>query len=242
MASTQRTSGSLIRNRDGADLHPSQSTLLDDETEATPLLPQQRRDVELGEPDARRKNLWTMITITVLLVITLNIIAFAFIIPSAAQTYGNQATTFSLQNVQIEDFTDDNIIANVQVNVTVDASRVNSSSVRNIGLFGTRMFKHVYTSPCDVTVYLPQYGGGQVAIVAIPALKVDVRNQHINLLDVLSNVTITNETIAVQLASDVLAGIRHEIETIGETDVNMRIGVIPLGKHHVRQEVVIQGR
>jgi len=208
-----------------------------DAEESTPLLGHR-------QPDTRRpgKSWWTTIAIAILLIITVNIIIFAFVIPSSAQSYVQEATTYSLRNIQVKEFTESGVIAKAQVNITIDASRVASSSTRNIGHFVTNLIKHVYTLPCVVAILLPQYNGTQVALVSLPALRLDVRNRHINLLDVVSNVTITDESLAVQLAGDVLAGRRQEIQAIGETDVNIKAGDIPLGRHHVRQEVTIQGR
>ena len=211
--------------------------------ESTPLLRRPASDPEHNAlPPAPRKSWWTIISIAVLLIITVDIIVFAFVIPSAAQSYATQATTYSLRNIEVQSFTDDGVIAKAQVNVTIDASQVSSSGVRNLGLFATNLFKHVYTQPCLVTVLLPQYNGAQVALVSLPALELDVRNKRVNLLDILSNVTITDNSLAVQLAGDFIAGRRQEIQAIGETDIHLKAGIIPLGRHHVRQQVTIQGR
>jgi hypothetical protein len=231
------------------DLPPQPTTTngaLDDDPEpeeSTPLIRRVTSDPERNVPSrSLKRSWWTIISITILLIITINIIVFAFVIPSAAQNYAGQATTYSLRNIEVQEFTDTGVIANAQVNITVDASRVSSNGIRNLGLFTTKIVKHVYTEPCVVSVLLPQYNNVQVALVALPALKLDVRNRHVNILDIVSNVTITNEPLAVQLAGDLLAGRREEIETIGETDVHIRAGIIPLGRHHVRQQVIIQGR
>jgi hypothetical protein len=211
--------------------------------ESTPLLRRVPPDAERNaHSHAPKRSWWTIISIAILLVITVNIIVFAFVIPSATQNYAAQATTYSLSNVQVQEFTDSGVIANAQVNITIDASRVSSSGIRNLGLFITGIFKHVYTQPCLVSILLPQYNGAQVALVALPALKLDIRNRHVNILDIVSNVTITNDSLAVQLAGDFLARRREEIQAIGDTDVHIKAGIIPLGKHHVRQQVTIQGR
>jgi flagellar basal body-associated protein FliL len=223
---------------DGID--PNEDT---EAQESTPLLRRPPSDTEQNTPSRTpKKSWWTIISIAVLLVITVNIIVFAFVIPSAAQSYATQATTYSLQNIEVQSYTDDGVIAKAQVNVTIDASRVPSKGIRNLGLFTTNIFKHVYTQPCLVAVLLPQYNGAQVALVALPALRFDIRNKHVNLLDIVSNVTITDNSLAIQLAGDFLAGRRQEIQTIGETDVHIKAGIIPLGRHHVRQQVIIQGR
>jgi len=230
------TTNGALANHDGHDNDPEPE-------ESTPLIRRVTSDPERNVPSrSSKRSWWTIVSITILLIITINIIVFAFVMPSAAQTYAGQATTYSLRNIEVQEFTDTGVIATAQVNITIDASRVSSNGIRNLGLFITKIFKHVYTEPCVVSVLLPQYNGAQVALVALPALKVDVRNQHVNILDIVSNVTITNEPLAVQLASDLLAGRRKEIETIGETDVHIRAGIIPLGRHHVRQQVIIQGR
>ena len=226
----------LVANRDGQHEEPEAE-------ESTPLLPRVTSDAERNAPSrTSKRSWWTLISIAILLVITVNIIVFAFVIPSATQNYAAQATTYSLRNVEVQEFTDSGVIANAQVNITIDASRVSSRGIRNLGLFTTRIFKHIYTQPCLVSILLPQYNGAQVALVALPALTLDIRNRHVNILDIVSNVTITDNSLAVQLAGDFLAGRREEIQAIGETDVHIKAGIIPLGRHHVRQPVTIQGR
>jgi hypothetical protein len=158
------------------------------------------------------------------------------------QNYATQATTYSLANIQVEEFTDSGVIATAEVNVTIDAGRVSSAGVRNLGRLATSIFKHAYTKPCTVSILLPQYNGAQVALAHLPFLSLDIRNGHTNVLEITSNVTITDEALAVQLTSDFLAGRRSEIETIGETDIYITAGIIPLGRHHVRQEVTVQGK
>ena len=210
--------------------------------ETAPLLERSTSGAEQNSPPCPTRSWWTIISIAILLVITVNIIVFAFVIPSATQHYAVQATTYQLQNIEILNFDDDGLITKAQVNITVDASRVPSRGIRNIGLFGTNIFKHVYTESCNMSILLPQYNGAQVAIALVPPLTIDVRNMHVNILDIVTNVTITNETVAVQLAGDIISGKRHKIKTIGETDVHIKAGIIPLGLHHVRQQVVVKGR
>ena len=217
----------------------------DHDDESTPLL--QRNDStasEEGTAGSRRpkRSWWSTISIAILLVLTINIILFAFIIPSATQSYAMQATEYTLHDVQVQDFTDNGILAQAQVNVTIDSSKVHSKNIRRLGIFVTSIFKHIQTKPCLVSVLLPQYNGAQVALVSLPALSIDIRNHHTNNLEIISNVTITNNSLAVQLAGDFLAGNRQEIQTIAETDVHIKAGWIPLGRHHVAQQVVVQGR
>jgi hypothetical protein len=214
-----------------------------DAEESTPLLRRPASDAEQNSPlRTLRKSWWTIVSVAILLLITVNIIVFAFVLPSAAQSYATQATTYSLSNVKIDNFTDGGVVAEVKVNITIDASQVNSTGIRNLGLFTTSVFQHVYTEPCDVSILLPEYGSAQVAIIALPAMALDVRNLHTNILDIVSNITIVDNSLAVQMAGDLISGKRKEIRTIGETDVRIRAGIIPLGKHHVSHEVVIQGR
>src|SRR5579859_2431818 len=169
--------------------------------ESTPLL-NRRHDSDAeqnGPTTGRRRSWWTIISIAILLVITINIIVFAFVIPSAAQSYGNEATTYEIQDIEILNYTETGVVAETTVNVTIDASRVSSNSVRNLGLFGTNLFKHLYTQPCLVNILLPQYNGAKIGTAAIPALAIDIRDHHINLLNVISTINITNESLVVQL-------------------------------------------
>jgi hypothetical protein len=225
-------------------VHPVDGHAIDDDPEAQESTPLLRRETSEQEPPGgrRTRSWWTIISIIILLVITVNIIVFVFLVPSAAEGYASQATSYTLGNIQIEDYTDDGMIAKAQVNVTIDSSRVMSNGVRNLGVFASSIFKHVYTKPCVVSILLPQYNGAQVALATLPALALDIRNRHLNILNITSNVTITNESVAIQLIGDYLAGRRQQIQTIGETDIHIKAGIIPLGTHHMRQEVTVQGR
>src|SRR5947207_10528445 len=54
--------------------------------ETTPLIRRATSDAERNAPSrASKRSWWTIISIAILLVITVNIIVFAFVIPSAAQ-------------------------------------------------------------------------------------------------------------------------------------------------------------
>jgi hypothetical protein len=216
----------------------------DDAEETTPLL---RRIAPPGPDLEQRTSLansahswWTIISITVLLILTINIIIFAFLVPSAAQEYAQEAAIFSLRNIKIQEYTDSGVIANARVNITFDADRVSSNGIRRLGIAVSNIIKHVYTQPCDVSVRLPEYNATQVALVGLPALAVDIRNRRPNLLDVVTNVTITNETLAFRLAGDILAGNKKQVTIIGETDVRVTAGIIPLGKQHVKTEATIE--
>jgi hypothetical protein len=212
--------------------------------ESTPLLLHRTiSDSEHSVAASRpRRSWWTIVSIVLLLAITVNIIVFAFVIPSATQNYAAQATTYQLQDIQIQNFTDEGLISKAVVNVTLDASRVKRPSIRRIGLFGTNLFKHVYTKECNVSLFLPQYSSAQVAYAILPPLTIDIRNKHHNILHVITNTTITNEPVAIQLVGDILSGKRSEIKAIGETDVDIKAGIIPLGKHHIVQQVIVKGR
>jgi hypothetical protein len=214
--------------------------------ESTPLLSHRTSDLEnsdsSSDSDSRpRRSWWTITSIIVLLLLTLNIIVFAFVVPSATKTYAGQATTYTVQNFRVLEFTDDGMIASAKINVTTDSRRVTSGGIRRVGVFITAVFRSMSTQPSQVAVFLPQYEFMQVALVDLPAMTLDVRDHHENILDIVSNVTITDRDLAVQLTSDVLAGKRDEIEAVGETDVRLKAGAIPLGKHHVSQKFVIQG-
>jgi hypothetical protein len=208
--------------------------------ESTPLLDRPRTaDSQLSTADSAKRPWWSIIAIVVLLVLTVNIIVFAFVVPNAAENYASQASTYSLHNIQIQNITDTEVIIKVQANITLDASRVNSSSVRRTGLFASNFFQHVYTKPCDVALRLPKYGGAQVGLLWLPALALDIRNRHINLLNITSNFTITDESLAIQLASEYASGKSGEIRAIGDTNVSIRAGIVPLGTHHVEHELVL---
>jgi len=222
-----------------------------DEDESTPLLGHGITDLERNNSSATersnssnrpKRSWWTMISIALLLILTLNIIIFAFIIPSATQSYARQATTYRLHLIQVQNFTDDGLIAHAHINITIDSSRVNSTHVRNFGVIVTSIFKHAYTQPCNVTLFLPEYNRGQVAIVGLPALAFDIRNHHTTNLDIVANIAITNSTLSARVVGDFMSGNRKEIEAIAETDVHIKAGWIPLGRHHVEQEVIVQGR
>lgn len=229
-----------VKDRPLASNSPADGDIDPGADETTPLI-RSAPDVENVSVSRPQRSWWTIIAITILLILTINIIIFAFLVPSAVEDYAKQAAAYSVRNIQIQEYTDSGVISKAQVDITFDASRVSSSGIRKLGVFFANIAKHVYTKPCLVSVLLPQYSGAQVALVGLPELKIDIRNQHPNSLDIVFNITITNETLAVQLAGDVLDGGKSEIYAFAETDIYIRAGIIPLGHHHVEQEIVIRG-
>src|SRR5271154_5108959 len=89
----------LQNNADDHEDHPEAH-------ESTPLLRRETSDAERNTPSrSPKRSWWTIVSIAILLVITINIIVFAFVVPSAAESYAAQATTYSLQNIEVQEYT-----------------------------------------------------------------------------------------------------------------------------------------
>ena len=187
---------------------------------------------------------WT--TAIFLLSLCLAVIAIlcsAFLFPSIVKEYAQDAVVFEPLALSIASFTATGVRARVQASIVLDASRVKSQHVRDLGRMGTWVAKELETpGNTELHVYLPEYGNALLGTAVIPPVKVNIRNGHTNFLDFFADLTPGDLAEIKVVGSDWLAGRLGELRIKGTADVPLKSGVLDLGMQNIQKSVVLQGR
>ena len=250
------------------DLPPSQhdyDTAHDQTSENTPLLSRENNDRnDEGEPvttpqspaassllrsiespaSGKRSYLrrWpTMLALSMLCVLIVVILILGFITPEAVNEYTQEALIFEPTSLSIDSFTKTGIVARIQGDFMMDASRVKKKSVRDLGRFGTSLVRKVESGKTDVEVILPEYGNLLLGSATVPPIVVDVRNGHESHIDFLSEVEPGSFDGLRRVASDGIDGRLGELRVKGNAEVPIKSGLISFGKHKFTHSLTFKG-
>jgi hypothetical protein len=184
----------------------------------------------------------TVIAVGLLGTVIVAIILGAFFAPAAVEEYAKEALVIEPTNLSIDSFTETGVLARVQANFRMDASRVKNEHVRNIGRFGTWIAKKVESKESKVEVYLPEYGNILVGTAAVPRVVVDIQNGHITPIDFFAELTPGDMDGIRQVANDWLEGRLGTIRILGKADIALKSGLIPLGVQTISESLVFEGQ
>ena len=184
----------------------------------------------------------TIAAITVLGVLVIGIIMTAFFAPAVVEEYAKQALVIEPTNLSIHNFTSTGVTARVQANFKMDASRVKSNAVRNIGRFGTSLIREVESKESRVEVYLPEYGNILIGTADVPPIVVNVRNGHTTGIDFLTALEPGNVDGIRQIANDWLEGRLDQIRVMGKANVGLKSGLFSLGSQTITESLVFEGQ
>ncbi|KAI9723472.1 MAG: hypothetical protein M1828_004202 [Chrysothrix sp. TS-e1954] len=249
------------------ELPPSQHdyhTENEDTTEDTPLLSRENDDRDEDDddhqapsphsPDASsllrslgsgKRSSWgrwpTFVALSVLSVVVIVILVLGFVTPDIVKEYANQALIFEPTSLSVDSFTKTGIVARVQGDFRMDASRVKKKSIRDLGRFGTSIAKKVETGDMKIDVMLPEYGNLAIGSATVPPITVDIRNGHETQIDFLSEVEPGSFDGLRRIASDWIDGRLGELRVQGNAVVPLKSGIFSLGKHKVSNSLVFKG-
>jgi hypothetical protein len=170
------------------------------------------------------------------------ILCLGFALPPLIQEYAQEAVVFEPLAVSIAAFTDTGVRARIQASLVLDASRVKSQHVRNLGRFGTWLGKEIESGQSDVQVYLPEYGNILLGTAAVPPIKVNIRNGHVNNLDFFSDLTPGDIDGIRVVGNDWLGGRLGQLRVKGLATVPVKLGMLNLGSQTISESFVLQGQ
>jgi hypothetical protein len=229
-------------------------------SESTPLL--QRRDddintygterrlsnssaashLEDGTPKERSRVRWpTVISLALLTTAILAILLFAFAAPAVVKEYAQQAAVFKPTTLSIDSTTSDGVRARFEGEFVMDASRVKTKSMRNLGRLATWIAKEVETGESSVDVYLPEYGNILVGNAAVPSIKVNIRNGHHNQVDFLTDLKAGDIKGIHAVALDWMEGRLGRLSIKGKATLHLRSGLIGLGTQIITDTITFEG-
>ena len=226
-------------------------------SESTPLLHRRNDDIvtygterrlsesELVEDDApknRSRVRWpTVISLVALTTAVLAILIFAFAAPEIVKEYAQQAAVFNPTALSIDSTTEDGVRARVQGDFVMDAGRVKTKSMRDIGRFMTWVAREVETGESNVEVYLPEYGNILVGNAHLPSIKVNIRNGHQTHVDFLTNLTAGDIKGLHSIARDWIEGRLARLSVRGKATLHLKSGIIGLGTQTLTDTVTFEG-
>lgn len=235
-------------------------------SEQTPLLPpgssegahddisQPQRDVSArrslltslggsGDVGKGAKRRWpSLVALALLCVVVILIIVFAFLAPSTVEQYAQQAVVFDPTSLSIAGFTASGVQARIQGNFMMDASRVRSKPVRDLGRFFTSIAREAESGGSEVEVSLPEYGNVVMGVAHVPGIKVDLRNGHKTHVDFLSDLEPGDVDGIRRIANDWIEGRLGQLRVLGKASVPVKSGLINLGKQTVQQEMLFANK
>lgn len=226
-------------------------------SEQTPLL--SRPDEELSfrqtngtaspvvaSPPSVKRKAWrskgpTIVALSVLSIAVLAILCIGFAAPAVVQEYAKEALVVEPENLSIESFTSSGIRARIQATCSLDASRVRRKPVRDLGRLFTWIAKEVESGGSEVKVTLPEYGGVLLGTAEVPPVKLNVRNQHYNRVDVLTDLEPGDIDGVRTIARDWMEGRLGSLRVQAVADVHLKSGIFSLGRQTIMQQITFAG-
>ena len=200
----------------------------------------QRRD-SIGSTKSERR--WpTIAAVSVLGLAVIGVLLAAFFAPAVVEEYAKESLVIEPTNLSIHNFTSTGVIARVQANFRMDASRVKNEHVRNIGRFGTWLAREVESKESQVEVYLPEYDNILIGTAAVPRVVVDIRNGHTTAIDFLTALEPGDLDGIRRVANDWLEGRLDQVRVLGKASVGLKSGLFSLGSQTISESLVFEGQ
>jgi len=217
--------------------------------ETTPLLINRDDDETIAEETqhegSKKVGTWrrwpSVLALAVLCLVAIIIMVAAFFVPQAVKEYATEALVFEPTNLSIDSFTSSGVLARIQGDLTLNASRVKSKATRNIGRFVTSIAKRVESDASQVLVSLPEYGNLLLGRADVPSIKIDIRNGRTTHLDFMSELKPGSKEGIGRLADEWLDGRIKHLRFKGETSVKVKSGVFSLGTHSISHFQELKG-
>ncbi|KAB8621896.1 hypothetical protein FH972_026007 [Carpinus fangiana] len=152
-----------------------------------------------------------------------------FFAPEVVRDYAQQAAIFEPSSLSIDSFTSTGIVARVQGDFVLDASRVKKQSTRNIGRVATWIARGVETKPADVTVTLPQYDDLVLGMAHVPPIVVSIVNGRHSRVDILSELTPGPVDGIRRMANEFIEGRLGDVLIAANAEVALKSGLLSFG-------------
>ncbi|KAL2852840.1 hypothetical protein BJY01DRAFT_232489 [Aspergillus pseudoustus] len=183
------------------------------------------------DPKRPRKRIrWTFICGLFAISAIIVILVLAFFVPSVVKQYAKEAAVFKPKNLSIQSATSEGVRARVEGDVSLDADRVGRGPVRNIGRFVTWIGKEIETGRSQVDVYLPDYHNTVIGTASLPSMKLNIRNGHVNHLDLEADLVAGEIKALRSVAIDWLNGNLERLNVEGKAILHLKSGLLSLGE------------
>lgn len=169
----------------------------------------------------------------ILCLVIVIILVAGFLAPEAVKDYAEQAAVFEPTSISIDSFTATGIVARIQGDFVLDASRVDKQSTRNIGRFATWIARGIETKPSEVSVTLPQYDDLLLGTAQVPAVVASIVNGQHSTIDILAELTPGPVDGIRRIANDFIDGRLGDVLIAANADVALKSGIFSFGSQSI---------
>lgn len=184
----------------------------------------------------------TIIAVTVLGVAIVAIILGAFFAPAIVEEYAKESMVIEPKSLSIHEITPTGVSARVQAVFRLDASKVKSKHVRNVGRFSTWLARKVESEKSTIEVYLPEFDNILIGIAEVPPVVVDIRNGHSTMVDFLADLKPGDLDGIRLMANKWLDGKLYKLRVAGKANVGLKSGLLHLGTQTIAESLVFEGQ
>lgn len=178
----------------------------------------------------------------VLAFFALAVMILAFFVPAAVEEYAKQAIVLEPTNLSLVSITADGVRARIQANFRLDAQRVTNDHVRRVGKAATWLVGELGTGETKINVYLPEYGDILLGTAGVPSLRVSIVDGRNNAVDFVADLIPGDAEGIRTIANEWLEGRLDNVRVRGQTDIQLRAGILPLGTHSVAESMTFEGQ
>lgn len=183
----------------------------------------------------------TIIAASILSIMALVVLVVAFVTPSAAREYANQATSVDLKSVKLESFTDDGLTMRIFATTHIDPSKVTNGFVRNVGIFGAWLVGSVSVTIPQIFLTLPKMQDSLVANASVlDPVRICLKKDMDHQIDMLSIITPGDLEVIKGLAYQYANGNMDSLLVRANADVNIKKGILGFGKSSLQQDILLQ--
>lgn len=166
----------------------------------------------------------------------------AFFVPAAVEEYAKQAAVLEPTNLSLESLTATGVRARIQANFRLDGSRVRNEHVRRVGKATTWIVRALGTEETKVNVTLPEYDNILLGTAVIPPLVVYIVEGQTTAIDFVAELTPGDMDGIRMIANEWLEGRLDVLRLQGKTDIQLKSGLVPLGRHTVSESLTFEGQ
>ena len=183
----------------------------------------------------------TVVALTILGTLVVVVLCLGFAAPAVVEEYAKEAMVFEPTDLSIDSFTSTGVRARIRGDFTLDGSRVQKKSVRDLGRAGTWIARAVESKRSKVEVFLPEYDHILLGAADIPPIVVDIRDGHTTHVDFLSDLAAGDRDGIRRIAMDWVDGRIGQLSVKGVAEVPLKSGIFSLGTQSLTQTLRFSG-
>lgn len=194
------------------------------------------------EPKKRARRWPSIVAMLILAILVACIMVLAFLLPSAVEVYAKEAAVLEPTNLSLESITSDGVRARIQANFRLEGSRVQDDSSRRLGRLATWVARKIGTEETQVDVYLPDYDRVLLGSAIIPPLVISLVDGKTTTIDFIAELSPGDAEAYRTIANKWLDGNLDKLKVLGQADLQLKSGFIPLGTHPISETLVLEGQ